>query len=587
MIKRVLQFVWLAIVALYFLPSLAYAQTTWYVRSDGGTATQCDGKHWAAYPGSGTNQPCAYNHPMWLVSGLSGGNTTQRGSWVIAGGDVVLIRNTDTYIIGLDDASGAETTLCNGDALDCHFPTPPAGTANSNTTICGTSDGLSCCTSGPQVLLKSSDGSNRTEEIFQIDQVDPANNPAQYYKFGCMELQGWNHAANAATSSTGGNGLGTFGFKNREGFNASTIGSNLTLSYVKVHGFASSGEYGGYNNQTFTNVDFARNGHAGIEMDIGDGVKHNYGTWNLTNQILEWNGCLETSALVQVYCLDDNNSGFGSGFSSPGGGVGQDSSINLTLTNPIVRFNSKDGVDGLHCFGCTLTITGGLFQSNAGDQLKFSATTGLVRNNIFVGNCSCWASFGACYQYEKNGGLSNFDFCRAAGDVAVLNGSNGASSMVFQFNSLTGQGNYAIDEGCRDTCSSQTYDIEDNIFYGDYQQGQVGHGLLDTIYNVTGTQIEGHNDWYNMRNSGPGGSGDITSNPNLVNPSDSSSFDPHLQSGSPAIDTGVMISGVTTDFAGNTRETSKADMGAYEFGGSGAPPPTKPNPPSNLKVVVQ
>ena len=34
--------------------------TTYYVRSDGGSTDQCNGLADAAYPGSGTNQPCAW-----------------------------------------------------------------------------------------------------------------------------------------------------------------------------------------------------------------------------------------------------------------------------------------------------------------------------------------------------------------------------------------------------------------------------------------------------------------------------------------------------------------------------------------------
>src|SRR3989338_11123205 len=38
---------------------------TYYVRIDGGTATQCTGKADLPYLGSGTLQNCAFNHPFW------------------------------------------------------------------------------------------------------------------------------------------------------------------------------------------------------------------------------------------------------------------------------------------------------------------------------------------------------------------------------------------------------------------------------------------------------------------------------------------------------------------------------------------
>lgn len=38
---------------------------TYYVRIDGGTATQCNGKFDLPYPGEGEGQNCAWAHPFW------------------------------------------------------------------------------------------------------------------------------------------------------------------------------------------------------------------------------------------------------------------------------------------------------------------------------------------------------------------------------------------------------------------------------------------------------------------------------------------------------------------------------------------
>ena len=79
----------------------------------------------------------------------------------------------------------------------------------------------------------------------------------------------------------------------------------------------------------------------------------------------------------------------------------------------------------------------------------------------------------------------------------------------------------------------------------------------------------------------------VTSDPRFVN---ASGGDFHLQAGSPAIDAGRQIPGITDGFAGNA-----PDIGAYEFGvtpwtagantsGTG----TTPLPaPRNLRIVVQ
>src|SRR5574337_868898 len=41
--------------------------TTWYVRTDGGTAAQCTGKSDAAYRGHGRHEACAFDHPFWAL----------------------------------------------------------------------------------------------------------------------------------------------------------------------------------------------------------------------------------------------------------------------------------------------------------------------------------------------------------------------------------------------------------------------------------------------------------------------------------------------------------------------------------------
>ena len=71
--------------------------TFWYIRPDGGTrysnnvtTGQCDGKADVAYPGTGTNQHCAFNDFRYLWDDNSG--AVGQGVWVIAGGDTVIVR---------------------------------------------------------------------------------------------------------------------------------------------------------------------------------------------------------------------------------------------------------------------------------------------------------------------------------------------------------------------------------------------------------------------------------------------------------------------------------------------------------------
>ncbi|MFZ1708335.1 MAG: hypothetical protein WAW20_07015, partial [Anaerolineae bacterium] len=42
----------------------APAAVAYFVRPDGGSTTQCNGRVDAPYPGSGSNLPCAWDHPF-------------------------------------------------------------------------------------------------------------------------------------------------------------------------------------------------------------------------------------------------------------------------------------------------------------------------------------------------------------------------------------------------------------------------------------------------------------------------------------------------------------------------------------------
>jgi hypothetical protein len=60
----------------------------------------------------------------------------------------------------------------------------------------------------------------------------------------------------------------------------------------------------------------------------------------------------------------------------------------------------------------------------------------------------------------------------------------------------------------------------------------------------------------------------------------------HLQSASPAINAGLTISTLLTDLDGVSRPQGPAyDIGAYEFVNGTVT--VRPNPPTNLKAVVQ
>lgn len=94
----------------------AISAMTYYVRPDGGSQEQYTGRADAPYPGSGSGQPCAWDHPFRALP--------PGGPAHISGGDA-LISASGSYMMGLG-APGA--TECSSDyPWDCYMPPIPSG----------------------------------------------------------------------------------------------------------------------------------------------------------------------------------------------------------------------------------------------------------------------------------------------------------------------------------------------------------------------------------------------------------------------------------------------------------------------------
>jgi hypothetical protein len=78
---------------------------------------------------------------------------------------------------------------------------------------------------------------------------------------------------------------------------------------------------------------------------------------------------------------------------------------------------------------------------------------------------------------------------------------------------------------------------------------------------------------------GTASASNLTTDPSFVN---AVAADFHLQSTSPAINTGMTLTTVTNDFDNVPRpQGNRYDIGAYEFVST----PTRPVPPSGLRIV--
>jgi hypothetical protein len=160
--------------------AVAPANTTWFIRHDGGTNTQCTGTTNAAYPGTGSAQPCAYNHPFQMLN--SAGNFT-----AMIGGDTIQFAdpptNTTPYFMGEQnngvgtDWSSQIPSMCpapNTDGVSCILPAFPSGTASAHTKIIGQNAG-SCHTLTPNPGLVTPtllSGINDAFRVFNLQGTD-------------------------------------------------------------------------------------------------------------------------------------------------------------------------------------------------------------------------------------------------------------------------------------------------------------------------------------------------------------------------------------------------------------------------------
>jgi hypothetical protein len=148
---------------------------------------------------------------------------------------------------------------------------------------------------------------------------------------------------------------------------------------------------------------------------------------------------------------------------------------------------------------------------------------------------------------------------------------------VFAIGIYTGTGNqvynniiYGCENGIEIGASSRNTSVDNNTIYGltspsNYRypaiiaSGGTGHKVRNNIvYNCPDNTIN------TGAASSPTVSNNLTTNPGFVN---ATGNDFRLQAGSPAIDRGVTVPSITTDFSGAARPQGSAfDIGAHEYG---------------------
>ncbi|MCJ7735994.1 MAG: hypothetical protein MUQ10_01595, partial [Anaerolineae bacterium] len=218
---------------------------TYYVRPDGGAPAQCTGRVDAPYPGSGTAQPCSWDHPFRALP--------PDGTPRIAGGDTLII-GAGSYSMGLG-APGADN--CESDyPWDCHVPPIPSGPPARPTRILGAGWDAGC--PGPPQLW----GTERANMIINL--TDAGN-----VEVACLEIT--DHSG-CVEDHTGGlaceRDIYPFGPWALTGLYAEDS-ADVHLRHLDIHGLASTGIHAGrLTDWTVEDVDIAGNGWVGWDGDI-------------------------------------------------------------------------------------------------------------------------------------------------------------------------------------------------------------------------------------------------------------------------------------------------------------------------------
>lgn len=407
----------------------AEAATTYYVRPDGGSATQCSGRANAAYPGRGSHQDCAWSSPMIALPPAGYGETAVAR---IRGGDTLLIA-AGSYMIGFG-APGA--SACNtGSSYACTMaPVPSGPSAARRTRILGEGHDRGC-RRAPELW--------GTQRVYAVLDLTGSSN----VEVACLELTDHsscveNHCSAKDTCH------GEIDRCERDAYPYGTWAENglvaadsrnVVLRDLDIHGLGNDGVRAGrLTDWSVERVRIVGNGFAGWDGDLGNGDRKadtsNHGTLLFRHGEIGFNGCGERYPGGQIYgCWGQEEGGYGDGL-----GTGRTGG-NWVFEDMYVHHNTQDGLDLLYADGSgSVTMNRIHAEGNAGNQLKVAGKA-LIENSIIDGDCAYFSN----PRHMGAGNMQASDACRASGDAIAVALIDGQSTEI-RDNTVTGQGGCLI-----------------------------------------------------------------------------------------------------------------------------------------------
>jgi hypothetical protein len=526
------------------------AFATSYVRSDGGSAQECTGLEDAPYPGSGTSQPCAWDHPF---RALPPGGPPR-----IAGGDTLIIEAGSYQMgYGAPEADQEDEDCASDYPWGCHMAPVPSGPDSTHPTRILGAGWDAGCASPPELW-----GRERADRI--LDLTDASN-----VEVACLEIT--DHS-DCVEDHTGGLACERDDYPYGEwaviGIYAEDS-ANVHLQHLNIHGLAVAGVHAGrLTDWTVEDVRIAGNGMVGWDGDLYEGNEDdsNSGTLLFRRWTVEWNGCGETYPGGEpTGCWAQTAGGYGDGVGT--GATGGD----WIIEDSAILHNTSDGLDLLyHELGGSITINRVHAEGNAGQQIKITGEA-TITNSVVVGNCAFFE--GKPFTY-------NVDPCRANGVALDISYTGGEQASIVN-TTIYGQGDGLVGGGPRDEhfqCDgSETLTGLNNVFLGDRDFFDP-EDITFLFYTEECADLTFEGDYsiaHNVKNIETPSDGGYVSpaypsahnllqDPLLSGPFSGDAYGMTLTSDSPAIDAGTTSGAPSDDFDGLARD-SKPDMGAYEM----------------------
>jgi hypothetical protein len=538
---RFQQFV-LALLLIFSVVVTASAQTVYHIRTDGGNAAQCMGTADAPYPGSGTAQNCAWNHPFQALP--------PEDSPRISGGDTLII-HAGSYKMGYG-APGAEACDRDG-SFDCIMaPIPSGPDAEHPTRILG--ENHQNCTVMPELW-----GSERPWFVFNLSD-------ASYVEVACLDItdhssciESHNNADLPCTDCTVRcrRDEPPYGDWASAGIYAEDS-HHVTLRDVQVHGLAEKGILAGrLSDWTLERVKIIANGNAGFDGDLGE-PSSNSGDLLFRNVEIAWNGCSEAYPAKTVTlntCWGQQAGGYGDGLGTARTGG------RWVFENSHIHHNTSDGLDLLYLDETgSVEVRGLIAEGNAGNQLKFSGAA-QVENSVLVSHCA---------YFEGQPLMLEGDHCRAFGNTLSIELFQGTQVTVTN-TTMTGQGDCLMVVECNaGGCDgTERVKVRNTLFAGDIDWGQPWENTClywhdEQALSTDPVDLDWNLVWRTKDDPCPGAH-DVCGQDPLLKDASLSRFDGRLMAGSPAIDRGTSTDAPARDIQGVLRD-DPPDIGAYEFG---------------------